>query len=69
MEEVLPTRKTYDDEMDAAGDNERYLDDFEDEEDEGFMPETKIVLVGEGNLECESCLDLPLRYRQTNLIL
>jgi hypothetical protein len=45
MGEVPPTRKTYDDEMDMDGDNERYLDHFEDEEDEGFMPEMKIVLV------------------------
>ena len=54
--------------MDTDGDNERYLDDFEDEEDEGFMPETKIVLVSEDNLKCESFLYLPPLYRQTNLI-
>jgi hypothetical protein len=68
--EVPPTRKSYDDEMDVDGDDERYLDDYDDEEDdEGFMPETKIVLVGEDNLECKSCLHLPPLYRQINLIL
>ena len=52
--------------MDVDGDDERYLDDYDDEEDdEGFMPETKIVLVGEDNLECESCLHFPPIYRQT----
>jgi hypothetical protein len=46
--EVPPTRNSYDDEI--------YLDDYDDE---CFMPDTKIVLVGEDNLECESCLYFP----------
>ncbi|KIM74243.1 hypothetical protein PILCRDRAFT_828402 [Piloderma croceum F 1598] len=52
MGEVPPTRKSYDDEMDVDGGDEIYLDDYDDEEDdEGFMPQTKIVLVDEDNLE------------------
>ena len=55
-----PTRKSHNDETAVDGDDERYLDDYDDEEDdEDLMPETKIVLVGEGNLECESCLHFP----------
>ncbi|KIM86431.1 hypothetical protein PILCRDRAFT_4925 [Piloderma croceum F 1598] len=49
--EVPPTRKGYDDEMDVDDDDEKYLDNYDEEEDEGFMPETKIVLVGDDNLE------------------
>jgi hypothetical protein len=61
--EVLPTRKSYDDEMDVDSDDERYLDYYCDEEDdESFMPERKIVLVGEDNLESAFCPFLPPLY-------
>jgi hypothetical protein len=68
--EVPPTRKSYDDEMDVDSDDERYLDYYCDEEDEEsfFMSETKIVLVGEVNLESAFCPFLPPLYQHTNLI-
>ena len=39
--------------MDVDGDEEYEYDPYDDGEDEIYMPETRIVLVGEDNLECE----------------
>ena len=54
--------------MDVDSDDGRYLDYYDDEENyESFMPDTKIVLVGEYNLESAFC-PFCLLYRHTNLI-
>ena len=67
--EVPPTKQSYDDEMDVDSDDAKYLDYYDDEEyDESYMPEKKIVLVGEDNLESAFCPFLPPLYRHTNLI-
>jgi hypothetical protein len=51
--EVPTARKSFGDEMDVDGDEEYEYDPYDDDEAEVYMPETKIVLVGEDNLECE----------------
>jgi len=54
-------QKSYDDKMDVDSDDEIYLDYYDDDDDdESFMPETKLVLVGEDNLESALCPFLPL---------
>jgi len=39
--------------MDMDGDEECGYNYYDDDEDEVYMPETKIGLVGEDNFECE----------------